>query len=442
MVKDALVAAVQAAGVVGAGGAGFPTHVKLDAQVDCIIVNGAECEPLLQVDQELAKKHAAELVQALKACMSSTGADTGVFALKTKYTQAIAALNAAIAGQAGLSVFGLQNCYPVGDEHILVHEVSGRVVPEGGIPLNVGIVVINVETLYNVWLALQGQPVCDTFVTVCGEVRQPVTLRLAVGTSVADALEAAGGVTCDHPVVINGGPVMGKPVDSMEDPVTKTTKGLIVLPSDHPHVRRMRRPIGLSLERAVTACCQCRLCTDLCPRALLGHELAPHKIMRAAGYALTEDVAAWTAAFLCSECGVCDTFACPADLSPRQVYRRVKSELGAAGVRNPHRRSTVPLPERAYRRVPTERLIWRMGLESYVVDAPLRDEVLLPETVKIPLKQNAGAASVPVVKVGEHVSRGQVVAEPPPNALGARHHASVPGTVTAVGKEVRSTRER
>ncbi|MGI6082916.1 MAG: SLBB domain-containing protein, partial [Limnochordia bacterium] len=273
--KDALVAAVQAAGVVGAGGAGFPTHVKLDAQVECIIVNGAECEPLLQVDQELAKKYAGELVQALRACMSATGADTGVFALKAKYREATEALNSAIAGEAGLSVFGLENCYPVGDEHVLVHEVSGRVVPEGGIPLNVGIVVINVETLYNVWLALQGEPVCDTFVTVCGEVKKPSTLRLAVGTSVADALEAAGGVTCERPVVINGGPLMGRLIDSTEEPVTKTTKGLIVLPSDHPHVRRMRRPISISLERAVTACCQCRLCTDLCPRALLGHELAP-----------------------------------------------------------------------------------------------------------------------------------------------------------------------
>jgi Na+-translocating ferredoxin:NAD+ oxidoreductase RnfC subunit len=192
MVMDALVTAVRDAGVVGAGGAGFPTHVKLAAQVECIIVNGAECEPLLHVDQELAKAYAPELVEALRACVSSTGASAGIFALKEKYREARGALTAAVAGQAGLSVFALENSYPAGDEHVLVHEVTGRVVPEGGIPLNVGIVVLNVETLYNIWSALQGQPVTDTFVTVCGEVKQPATLRLAVGTSIADALAGSG----------------------------------------------------------------------------------------------------------------------------------------------------------------------------------------------------------------------------------------------------------
>jgi Na+-translocating ferredoxin:NAD+ oxidoreductase RnfC subunit len=441
MVMDALVTAVRDAGVVGAGGAGFPTHVKLAAQVECIIVNGAECEPLLHVDQELAKAYAPELVEALRACVSSTGASAGIFALKEKYREARGALTAAVAGQAGLSVFALENSYPAGDEHVLVHEVTGRVVPEGGIPLNVGIVVLNVETLHNIWSALQGQPVTDTFVTVCGEVKQPATLRLAVGTSIADALAAAGGVTCENPAIIHGGPVMGSLVESTEAPVTKTTKGLVALPMDHPHVRRMRRPVSVSLERAITACCQCRQCSDLCPRALLGHNIAPHKIMRAAGYALTKDPAVWTAAFLCSECGVCDTFACGADLSPRQVYRSVKAQLAAAGVKNPHKATPTPLEELVYRRVPTERLIWRMGLEPYVMGAPLIREVLLPAVVKVPLKQNAGAASVPVVKVGERVSRGQLVAEPPPDALGARHHASVTGTVTAVGNEVSIKRE-
>lgn len=438
---DALVTAVRDAGVVGAGGAGFPTHVKLAAQVECIIVNGAECEPLLHVDQELAKAYAPELIEALRACMSSTGARTGIFAFKEKYHEARAAVSEALAGRTGLSVFALENSYPAGDEHVLVHEVTGRVVPEGGIPLNVGIVVLNVETLYNIWLALQGQPVTDTFVTVGGEVKRPATLRLAVGASIADALAAVGGVTCENPAIIQGGPVMGSLVESTAVPVTKTTKGLIVLPQDHPHVRRMRRPVSVSLDRAVTACCQCRLCSDLCPRALLGHSIAPHKIMRAAGYAWTKDPTVWTAAFLCSECGVCDTFACPADLSPRQVYRGVKAQLAAEGMKNPHRAAPVPLDALIYRRVPTERLIWRMGLEPYVGEAPLVREVLLPAMVKIPRKQNAGAASVPVVKVGERVSRGQLVAEPPPDALGARHHASVTGAVIAVGNEVSIARE-
>lgn len=431
-----LITAVQKAGVVGAGGAGFPTHVKLAAQVELVVVNGAECEPLLHVDQELMKAHAPALVEGLAACMAATGAAEGVFALKEKYKPARRALEEAIGPRTDMRVVMLGNYYPAGDEHVLVYEVTGRVVPEGGIPLHVGAVVINVETLLNVQQALQGQPVTHTYVTVSGAVAEPCTLCVAVGTPAEELIAAAGGATERDTVVINGGPVMGNLLSDLGDPVAKTTKGLIVLPAAHPHARRLRMSSQIALERAASACCQCRDCTDLCPRYLLGHAIEPHRAMRAMSYALAQDTAAWTAAFLCSDCGVCDTFACPAGISPRHVYRAMKANLAAAGAKNPHRAQPTPRPERPNRRVPADRLLWRMGLAAYEGEAPLRSEPLEPEMVKIPLKQNAGAPGVAVVQPGDYVARGQVVAQPPEGALGAVHHASIAGSVVSVSDQV------
>lgn len=436
-----LVAAVQAAGVVGAGGAGFPTHVKLDSHPEILLVNGAECEPLLQVDQELARAYATELVEALEACLAATGAVEGIFAFKAKYQTAREAIEKAIGGRPGLSVRDLGNYYPAGDEHIVVYEATGRVVPEGGIPLEVGAVVVNVETLYNVWQALDEVPVTRTYVTVAGAVARPVTLCAPIGTSVAELIKVAGGANTPRPAVIHGGPLMGTVLASMDTVVTKTSKGLIVLPQEHPLIGRMLAPAQQALEQAVTACCQCRQCTDLCPRYLLGHSLEPHRIMRVVGYALTQEVDAWTSAFLCSDCGVCDSFACPAGLSPRRVYRSIRSQLAASGLRNPHKTKPVPRPERDYRQVPAERLIWRLGLEGYKQNAPLEPAAIEPSMVRIPLRQHIGAAAIPLVQVGDHVARGQLVAACPPGTLGTCHHASIDGTVIGVSDEVVIRRE-
>lgn len=160
MDKAQLVRLVRDAGVVGAGGAGFPTHVKLAADnVEYVIVNGAECEPLLRVDQQLSERFAPQLLNALDGIVSVLGARKGIFALKGKYKNAIKVLNECIGKRDTLEVFELKDFYPAGDEQVLVYEVTQRIVPEGGIPLMVGCVVINVETLLNVSNALNQIPV-------------------------------------------------------------------------------------------------------------------------------------------------------------------------------------------------------------------------------------------------------------------------------------------
>ena len=159
MELQALLDAVEAAGVVGAGGGGFPTAVKLKAEADTIIINGAECEPLLNADHLLMVHHADRLTQTLAVLGKLTGACQGIVALKGKYEGAVQAFTDVIGSNENLRLFKLADRYPVGDEHLLVQNVTGRSIPPGGLPLHVGVIVINVETLYNLGHALAGEPV-------------------------------------------------------------------------------------------------------------------------------------------------------------------------------------------------------------------------------------------------------------------------------------------
>lgn len=431
---DEIIAKIREAGVVGAGGAGFPTHVKVAANADIVIVNGAECEPLLRVDQQLMEMAAAAVVQGLTAVMAATGAAEGVIALKGKHKGAIIALEAAIKNGMRLHILG--DFYPAGDEHVLVCEAVGRLVPQGGIPLNVGCVVTNVETLVNVAAALQGKPVTHTFVTIAGEVPEPVTLRVPVGTAVNEALAHAGLKNMEGLRVIDGGPMMGKLVDDLNQPITKTTKGLVVLPGSHQLIGKRTLPLDTMLKRARAACIQCRNCTDLCPRYLLGHRLEPHKVMRGVRHVHGQEVTL-KMALACSECGVCEQYACPMYLSPRTINAAIKQALARQGIK-----AGPPPPGqccdqlRAYRKIPVKRLIVRTGLSSYDRPAPLDGRPLAVKQVKLPLRQHVGAPGQPVVEPGQMVRLGDLVARIPEGALGANIHASIDGVVTSVGDSI------
>jgi len=188
---------VARSGTVGAGGAGFPTHVKLAAKdVEVLIANAAECEPMLYTNQELLRHEAPAFVDGLLAAAQLVGAKRTVVAIKEKYHDAIVAVQAALAtaGSPVVEIIRLPDYYPAGDEHAIVAEVTGRIVPENGLPLDVGVVVQNVETLANVSAALQGRPVTLKWVTVTGAVRQPISIPYRQGMTVLDAVLAAGGV--------------------------------------------------------------------------------------------------------------------------------------------------------------------------------------------------------------------------------------------------------
>ena len=430
-----VLAKIKAAGIVGAGGAGFPTHVKLNAAPEILIVNGAECEPLLRVDQQLGAMYAAELLETLETLRRACKASQALYCLKEKYHDAVDALSSAMGPYPNIEIRTLRNTYPAGDEQILVYEALGRIIPEGGIPLAVGAVVLNVETLYNIGCAFSDVPVTEKFVTVGGAVKFPSTVKFPIGITLREAIDYCGGPTIEDFTVINGGPMMGK-LTVPEAPITKTTKGLLVLPRDHRWVIAKGRDMGKMMKMAKTSCCHCMLCTEICPRNLLGHRIRPDKTMRLASYAtIAEKDASVTESFLCCECSLCE-LGCVMGLQPWKLHRELKRRLGELGVKNPHKESPKSVrPFREYRLYPMRKLIRRTGIGLYDVPAPMKgayDKEV--ESVTLPLRQSLGAPSIPCVKEGDKVKRGDLVADIPEGELGSRLHSPVSGVVKAIKK--------
>lgn len=429
-----IVESIRKAGVVGAGGAGFPTHVKAESRVDIFVANGSECEPLLHSDQMLMERHPREILGGLELMMEATGAPRGIIALKGHYENAVAAFSALLKGREDITLALLGNFYPSGDEQTLVYEATGRIVPEGGIPLNVGVAVDNVETLFNIFHATIGTPVTHRTVTLVGEIARPGVYRFPVGTLVSDAVQAAGGATVENPAVIDGGPMMGAISRNLGGVIRKTTSGLIVTPQDHPHVTRRTLPTNMEMLRTISMCCQCRECTDLCPRYQLGHDLEPHKVMRAVLSRSEIPPSQLTQAHICCLCGICETVACPLGLSPRNVFAQVKTELRTNGIANPHHRQPEAVrPSYATTKQPKNRVLARCGMTAYDVHFPWMGPVESIRKVILPLQQHIGAPALPVVAPGDSVQAGDLIAEIPQGKLGARLHASISGTVREVG---------
>ena len=418
---------VREAGVVGAGGAGFPTHIKLAAQAEIVLVNGAECEPLLKSDQQLAAMYPELVVGGLAMEMEATGAGRGIIALKAKYIEAIKALEPLLTEQMEIAI--LPDIYPAGDEVIAIWLTIGRRVPPGGIPLNIGVVVNNIQTIINIAKAAEGEPVVTRTLTVTGSVRKPATVTVPLGTPLQDVLALAGGGTGGDLAYIEGGPVMGILVTDLSKPVVKTTGALIALPADHPLVRSKQNSLEGVLRIAKTACEQCSSCTELCPRHLIGHSLSPHLLIRALNYNNIGEPQMLTSALTCSECGVCEVYACPVGISPRRVNVALKAGLRARGIRYKGELGKED-PMAEYRLVPSARLLQRLSLRSLYKDAPLSLSVYEPDEVNLKLQQHVGMPAEPVVKAGDIVTKGQVIGEIPDGSPGARIHASIAGTVT------------
>lgn len=449
MTRDELVRRVRDAGVVGAGGAGFPTYAKLEAAgIDTVLANGAECEPMLRCDQELMAAHPELVVRGMELVVEAMGAERGLIALKRHYARAMGAVGSVLAARAaayGGKAYPIalspieKSSYPAGDEFCLVYEATGRLIPEAGLPLAVGCVVLNVGTLANIALAVdEGRNVTHRYLTVNGEVASPRTVRVPLGMSLADVAALAGGATgsSGDGAFIVGGPMMGRLVpDPAREYVTKTTGGLVVLPSSGKAARFMSRSKEQWVRRGKASCDQCRDCTILCPRNLLGHAFSPHEIMRAGAYNVNVRNDVITGAVMCCECRLCEAYSCPLELSPMRFYQTVKRELAAAGWKNDrHRRSDLTVSaERAGRLVPTERLAERLGVLRYHEGPVAWDESeQRADRVTIRLRQHIGAPALPCVKAGDGVRVGQLIGSPPADKLGAPVHASIDGRVALV----------
>ena len=414
-------------GVVGAGGGGFPSAVKFQAHVSTVIANAAECEPLLHKDKELLIDQPEAFLHGLRMTVDLVGARDGIVAIKERYRDIVAAIEHQ--APPSIRVVPLPDVYPAGDEFILVHMVTGRVIPPGGLPKDVDVVVANVETLLNVAL---DRPVTHKYLTIAGAVQNPVTVRAPIGTSIGEVLAAAGGPTVPDFGVLLGGVMMARPAPSLDVPVTKTTGGLIVLPSTHSLIQRHTAP-WMHIQRVGrSACDQCRFCTEFCPRFLLGHPIEPHRAMQSLGFSNPADTML-AATLYCCECNLCTLFACPEDLDPKNVCVQSKPAARERGLTFKGDPASIqPHPMAEFRRVPMRRLIAKLGLSEFRNVGPLIDYEFALRHVNIPLKQHAGAPAEPVVQSGEIVRQGDLLAQPQPGKLGARIHASIAGVVTVM----------
>lgn len=417
------------AGITGAGGAGFPTHKKLAEGVETVLVNIAECEPLMAVDKFVCKYYMKELNTALDALIDAMGAREGVLAVKHKNIQYVESFSERI------RVKEIPDIYPAGDEVVLTYEALGKIIPQGKIPLAVGVMVINAETLLNVYYALyEKTPFTMKKLCVVGDVDAPKSMNVPLGTPVMEVLRAAGVTSLQGKRVIDGGPLMGMLLANPEEAVvTKRTKGLLILPEDSEVVRKKEIKPAAIKKRAASACCSCTMCTDMCPRYLLGYDFEVHKAVAGLSYGGMDPMSVKDATFCCG-CGVCEMIACQQDVCPRHAATEGKGILAKAGIRySVDVAPTAPRPERKDRLVPSKKMYARCGLTEYAkktveyIEKPME-----PKHVELMLSQHIGMAAQPVVKVGDNVTVGDRIATVPEDKMGANLHASITGKVAAV----------
>ena len=427
---------IKEAGVVGAGGAGFPTHAKLASKAEYIILNGAECEPLLRVDQQLMQMFPDEIIKGFEAAGRLVSASKAIMGVKGKHKEVVSILRQRIdALNFGdfIEVKELPDVYPMGDEQVLVYELTGRVVPEAGIPLQVGCVVINSETALNIYNASINKPVTESYLTIAGDIPKRLSLKVPVGTPLLEVLKLSGIDDFTDYAVIDGGPMMGSVLKNLDGFVIKKSKGFVILKKSHNLIQRKSKSMEQTRRINRAACEQCRMCTDMCPRYLLGHDLQPHKMQRVINYNL-EEMQDQKMVYLCSQCNVCELFACPLAIYPRAANQYIKQKLVEKNIKfEPSKTKFTARDSREFRMLPSKRLIARLGLLEFDKPALMTNTSISPHTVYIAKSQHVGSPAIPTVAVGEQVAVGQLIGKIPENSLGAAIHASISGTVVEVG---------
>ena len=436
MNKNEILNTIREMGVLGAGGAGFPTYKKLDASVEHIIANGAECEPLLFKDREIMLREWRLLFDGLQIMKEISGASKVTIAVKEK-NRDVAEKYEKEARKRGFEWFIYEDVYPAGDEYVLVYEITGKRIPPGGLPLNVGCIVDNVETIVNIAKAVkENQPVTEKYVTVTGAVKQPQTFKVPVGISYADCVKLAGGAALSDYAALSGGVMMGGLIEDFSQPLSKKVGGIIVLPRDHYLIRRNSASKETYTRIGHGQCDQCSLCTEMCPRYILGYPIEPHKVMRnllMTGEA-KQRASLW--AQYCVECNVCTHIACPEGLDPKNICVDAKQLLRENNLSRGEDELKILFrdvhPVRKEREVPISRVMQKLDLKQYNKKAPFSEKSVQPAKVVIPLDSHIGSPAKTVVKTGDKVSRNDLIARVDETALGCDVHASIDGIVEKI----------
>ncbi|HAF28568.1 MAG TPA: electron transport complex subunit RsxC [Bacteroidales bacterium] len=305
---------INESGIVGLGGATFPSHVKLSVpdgkKIDVLIINGVECEPYLTSDHRLMLEKAEEMLVGIQILMKALSVNLALIGIENNKPDAIAHLQDLVKSYPGIEVHALKVQYPQGGEKQLIKALINREVPSGGLPLNVGAVVHNVGTAFAVYEAVQkNKPLFERVVTLTGiSVKKPSNFMVRIGTPVIDLVEAAGGLPEDTGKIINGGPMMGKSINSLEVPVVKGTSGILIM------------PVEKSARKKESGCIRCAKCVSVCPQGL-----EPYLLNRLAQLEKNDKLE--TGGVMdCIECGSC-AYTCPAGLPLLDYIRLGKSRV-------------------------------------------------------------------------------------------------------------------
>lgn len=428
---DELKKSLLEAGIVGAGGAGFPAGGKLAPGANTLIINGAECEPLMDTDYTILREHLTEVIAGAKAMMEAAGIACGYLGIKAHNVKRLGLTDGQKLAE-NFRVAQLPDVYPIGDEISLIYQITGRVVRPGALPITAGVIVYNVETIYNIchWLR-DKQPVYEKWLTIGGDIPQHKVIKVPVGTAVRDIFLEYGVTVPEGYVVLDGGPSMGKIITWQTAVVSKTTKAILVLPEDIPAIVSKNPNLERQVARAASCCCQCTACTERCPRALLGYPLEPHRMVRSMTSVAEEDPELVLTASLCCGCGICEMASCCQGLAPRNVIAHYKKVLAQKGMKYQSNVDVVPDEMRDARMLPSYRWMAMLGVDTFDVAPEYVREAFKPNKIFIAYKQHIGAPAVASVEVGDTVKVGDVVATKN-RGLSIGMHSGIDGVVTAV----------
>ena len=371
--------------------------------------------------------------------MESTGAKRAVIAIKSCDEDIVESFRKLLKKESFIDLYLLEDYYPVGDEHLLVYEVTRKVVPQGGDPLDIGIVVDNALGFAQVYQGVHGKPVTERPVTITGEVERPQVVWVPIGTPYEEVIKLAGGIKLNPKdvVILDGGPMKGKVISQLQEGIGKTTTAVLVLPKCHIVSKVKQKTLSQMVKENQGVSGESSKVADLCPRYQLGHDIYPDRAFMNIHFPESLRPSDVESSFLCNGCSLCDYMGSDVStFSPRLVYQGLRKELKKRGVSAPQRRSDIKVREGIRNnRVSTAHLRKRINVDHYEQDKMFIGEKKLPEVVRIPLLKHKGSPARPVVFEGQPVRMGDVVAFSPPNELGTTCHASITGKVGEVNEQ-------
>ncbi|MGM0379253.1 MAG: electron transport complex subunit RsxC [Bacillota bacterium] len=311
--KDDILEIIKEAGIVGMGGAGFPTHVKLspppEKEIDLVILNGAECEPYLTADHRLMLERAENIVYGLKAMMKALDVKKGYIGIENNKLDAIEVMKEACINE-NIEIKVLETKYPQGAEKQLIDAISGREVPSGGLPMDAGAVVNNVATAYQIAIAIkEGMPLVERICTITGSaIKTPKNLEIKVGSPVNEIIDQCDGFKKEPGKIILGGPMMGKATSTIDIPSTKTTSGILCFDK-----------VDATIDQP-GPCIKCGRCVDVCPINLLPVYISANA--ESGNFDKSEELNSMD----CIECGSC-SFICPSNRRLLEGIRLSKDRI-------------------------------------------------------------------------------------------------------------------